>query len=210
MGTEASFYSLGTYFAEADTRADSDAIVYFVSFALMVSLLLWIGRLSRLPLSEYFALKAFRGWDLLAGAGAVAICYSGFDVMYAAFGVDNSSTWWDDLYKDAVGRGWVVPLALTLVLGAPVLEEGVFRGVLFRGWAASRIGPAGTVVLTSALWTLIHTQYVAPELVILFCDGLVLGFLRHRSGSLLLPMALHALINLQCVLDAGTRHGFGG
>lgn len=206
---DAPSYTMAAYLRDTYTRADSDAIIYWLSFAPIVAFVLWIARRSGAPLAEHFPLKPFRIWDLLAGVGLVAVSFVGLSMAYDLAGLDWRSSWAEDLHKDAVRRGWLIPSALTFVVGAPVLEEMVFRGVLFRGWAASRIGPAGAVVLTSALFTGIHAQYTAPELAMIFCDGLVLGLLRHRSGSLLLPMALHALVNLYCVLHDGTLHGFG-
>jgi membrane protease YdiL (CAAX protease family) len=44
---------------------------------------------------------------------------------------------------------------IALALAAPVTEEIVFRGFLYRGFSESRIGVAGTIALTVA-WALIH------------------------------------------------------
>jgi len=42
-----------------------------------------------------------------------------------------------------------------------LFEELFFRGFLFRGLSSSFMGPVGAVLVTSALWALIHTQYDA-------------------------------------------------
>ncbi|AMX01520.1 CPBP family glutamic-type intramembrane protease [Microbulbifer thermotolerans] len=49
-----------------------------------------------------------------------------------------------------------LPLVLVIVLVAPVLEELIFRGYLFTAWRQSRLGLTGTLLLTSALFALMH------------------------------------------------------
>ncbi|SDK50785.1 hypothetical protein SAMN05216212_2502 [Microbulbifer yueqingensis] len=89
------------------------------------------------------------------------------------------------------------PLALVVVLAAPLLEELLFRGYLFSAWRQTRLGFSGTLLLTSALFTLIHWgQYHWVQLSFVFVLALLLGLARERSGSVLLPMLLHLLNNL--------------
>lgn len=88
-------------------------------------------------------------------------------------------------------------LLLVFVIAAPVLEEAVFRGYLFKAWRSSFLGLWGTLLLTSALFTLLHAgQYPGILLGMLFVFSMLLGLARERSGSLYVPVALHALNNL--------------
>ncbi|MDR6985352.1 membrane protease YdiL (CAAX protease family) [Rheinheimera pacifica] len=88
-------------------------------------------------------------------------------------------------------------LLLVFVVAAPILEEAVFRGYLFKAWRSSFLGLWGTLLLTSVLFTLLHAgQYPGILLAMLFAFSLLLGLARERSGSLYVPMALHALNNL--------------
>jgi membrane protease YdiL (CAAX protease family) len=90
-----------------------------------------------------------------------------------------------------------LPVALVIVLVAPVLEELLFRGYLFKAWRHTRLGLSGTLVLTSALFALLHWgQYHWVQLAFVFVLALGLGLAREKSGSVLLPMILHALNNL--------------
>ncbi|WP_105102106.1 CPBP family intramembrane glutamic endopeptidase [Microbulbifer pacificus] len=87
-------------------------------------------------------------------------------------------------------------LALVFVLVAPLLEELIFRGYLFRAWRHTRLGFSGTLLLTSALFTAMHLgQYHWIHLSFVFVLSLMLGFAREKSGSVLLPILLHALNN---------------
>ncbi len=85
---------------------------------------------------------------------------------------------------------------ILLVVFAPVSEELLFRGFGYKGLAVSRIGPFGAIVITSAIWTVIHVQYDWAVLAQVFIFGIVLGVARWQSGSIWPPMIAHALINL--------------
>lgn len=95
-----------------------------------------------------------------------------------------------------VGRDALGPSMLLLViLLVPVLEEVTFRGVgmgclLARGWS-----PLTATVLTAAIFTALHYQYVLPALVPVFIAGLYLGALRVISGGMAAPIAAHVSAN---------------
>ncbi|MDF1825587.1 MAG: CPBP family intramembrane metalloprotease [Verrucomicrobiales bacterium] len=89
-----------------------------------------------------------------------------------------------------------VPLMLVgVVLFAPVAEEFLFRGFLFRGWEESRLRLAGTIVLTSVTWALIHGQYDVYGLIYIFVLGVVLGLSRVITKSLYGPILIHLVNN---------------
>jgi hypothetical protein len=73
---------------------------------------------------------------------------------------------------------------------------------MFRGMSESRLGVAGTIVLTSFLWAMLHLQYDWYGIVSVFVIGLLLGWVRHRTGSLYAPIVLHALSNLVATVEA--------
>ena len=80
-------------------------------------------------------------------------------------------------------------------------EEIAFRGFLFRGLSASRLGIAGTLLVTSAAWALMHVQYDWLGIAQIFLLGLLLGWLRWASGSTLLTIALHVMANFVAMLE---------
>ena len=87
--------------------------------------------------------------------------------------------------------------ALVLVIGAPLLEELIFRGYLFKAWRHSRLGLSGTLLLTSLLFTALHlSQYNWIYLSMIFVLSLILGLAREKSGSIWVPLAIHAANNL--------------
>lgn len=90
-------------------------------------------------------------------------------------------------------RIWELLGAVYGILGAPVLEELLFRGLLLRA-LARRWGPGPGVVGSALLFGLLHSMdpQAVPPLVVL---GLMLGWLRVRSGSLWPGVLLHAANN---------------
>ena len=116
-----------------------------------------------------------------------------------------------DLVTVELGRSPVPPIMETmiettryttllwfaLVIAAPVFEEVLFRGFLFEGLRRTRIGAGGTIVVTTLLWTLLHTaQYDQYFLTLIALIGILLGIARERSGSLYVPLAIHGVNNL--------------
>jgi membrane protease YdiL (CAAX protease family) len=91
---------------------------------------------------------------------------------------------------------------LALIVAAPLFEETFFRGFLFKGFESSFIGPSGAVLATAGLWAVIHAQYNLYEMTIIFCLGLLLGGARRATGTLSVPLALHAVVNLVATIEA--------
>ncbi|MCL4481736.1 MAG: CPBP family intramembrane metalloprotease [Bacteroidetes bacterium] len=81
---------------------------------------------------------------------------------------------------------------LRVVILAPIVEELIFRGIIFSGF--QKIYPAFWAIFFSALlFALFHLNpwQLGPT----FLLGLLLGFVRLRTGSLLAAMFTHALHN---------------
>lgn len=107
------------------------------------------------------------------------------------FGVEQVERRARDLY-DAASGVWLVGLAVVVVIGAPVVEELLYRG-LVQGSLVARFGARVGVVLGAAWFAVAH---LAPsELPGLFAFALVLGWARLRSGRLGLPVVTHVAFN---------------
>jgi membrane protease YdiL (CAAX protease family) len=88
-------------------------------------------------------------------------------------------------------------LFIAIVIAAPIFEELLFRGFIFKGLESSPLGVVGTIVITSVLFTLIHSgQYDLTILAILFPLAVIFGLARYRSGGIYLPIYLHFVNNL--------------
>ena len=96
-----------------------------------------------------------------------------------------------DLYDRAHG-GWLVGLVAVVVIGAPFVEELMYRGLLQRA-ALRRLNDTFAVVVVAAFFALIHFRWV--ELPGLFVFGLVLGICALRTGRLGMGIAAHMAFN---------------
>jgi membrane protease YdiL (CAAX protease family) len=96
-----------------------------------------------------------------------------------------------DLYDQAHG-GWWLGLVLIVVVGAPFVEELVYRGLLQRA-AVRRINDALAVVAVAAFFALIHFRWV--EYPGLFVFGLVLGVCAWQTRRLGMSIFAHMAFN---------------
>jgi uncharacterized protein len=78
---------------------------------------------------------------------------------------------------------------LSLVVVAPLVEEIVFRGVLLHRWAAKG-GLPRAIIATSAIFGAFRIDPLGAGMF-----GAAMAVLYLRTGSLILPMACHALHN---------------
>jgi membrane protease YdiL (CAAX protease family) len=98
------------------------------------------------------------------------------------------------LESETIAVNDVLLLAIPIVIVAPIVEEIVFRGLVFqyfRGlFGASTRGLVGAVVLSALLFGLLHV--VVPPI---FVMGVVLAVLTYRFDSIVPGILLHAVYN---------------
>jgi ABC-2 type transport system permease protein/sodium transport system permease protein len=90
-----------------------------------------------------------------------------------------------------------VPLSLILITMAvvpAVCEELCFRGFVF-GALRTRMSGTSTIVFSAILFGVFHEVLFPGRLLASMFLGLVLGFVRFRSGSVLPGMLLHSIHN---------------
>lgn len=102
--------------------------------------------------------------------------------------------------KLLAGSGFWWVLVLVVVI-APIYEELFFRGVFFglmihadSRWTSKQQNLLA-VVVSSGAFALVHLQYDLIGVVSVFIMALLFGFAKLHSGSLFLPMVLHAINN---------------
>ena len=69
--------------------------------------------------------------------------------------------------------------------------------MLYRWFDRAGFNAWGNAIVGSALFVLWHYTQLEPlRMLVLFAAGLLLFHIRHRSGSILLAIAVHGLVNL--------------
>jgi len=150
----------------------------------------------------YLGLVGFRWRDLLIGALVIVALAVGFDLIDPFIGVPVVPPFETDAFATVRNSGWLVPLGVAVVVIGPIGEEIVFRGFLFRSWVGPGLRSVAAVVLISLLWAAMHLQQYPVAIVAqIFVIGLVLGWMRWRSGSTWVTIVLHVLVNLESTIE---------
>lgn len=187
---------------------DNFGIYIFISQAigLVVTLMLIAWKLKRHHVSwESVGLRGFKIFQsiryivgyyllllgLLVGAGIIAMSL-GVDVPANPDGESGGTE-----MLNVIGNFWLT-FAVSVVL-APIIEEIVFRGVLFPA-IKRRYGLMAGVMVSSLVFTLVHINPV--QMISVLPLGIYLAIMYHRTGSIYPGMALHATWNLMVLLIA--------
>jgi membrane protease YdiL (CAAX protease family) len=162
----------------------------------------------RMPLRAYLGWTRPRAGDVVLGlAVAVALGLLPNLLQFAVLGKPLNPSQIGD-YQQAIAGGtsklWFVFAWWPAILLAPLVEETVFRGFLWRSFSASRLGNIGALLLTALLFSAIHyNQTIMADgsfngwpFIEHFIDGLGLGALRWRSGTTTVPFLMHVWMNL--------------
>jgi membrane protease YdiL (CAAX protease family) len=162
-----------------------------------VGLVILLVSVRRSPIRDYLALS----WP---PARRVIMAIVGQLILLTAY--DLSSYWFDrpitspvmlDIYRTA----WLPLLMVTILVAAPVGEEILFRGFLYKGIAASRAGPIAAILLSSVVWASLHLQYDWIEILRIALLGIYLGSVRYQTESVSLTILLHFLTNAVATLE---------
>jgi uncharacterized protein len=176
-------------------------LVIFVSTPVQVALTVWFARRTGAKAADYLGLIWPRRSEVLFGIAAVVALIVVSDVTSWALGRNIITDFQADIYRSASGTLWLPLLFIAIVVVTPIGEETLFRGFLFGGWLRSPSQAWPVIIITAALWAGIHLQYDWFVIVQIFVSGVLLGWLRWCTGSTLLTILLHALINLQATLE---------
>lgn len=91
------------------------------------------------------------------------------------------------------------PLLVVLVVCvlAPIVEELIFRGLIFKRFQQSILASSGAAVMTCLTFTLIHAQQYSPSgLFIIFIIAAYLTWVRLKTNNTTLAIVAHATNNI--------------
>lgn len=167
-----------------------------------VGILALAGRLARWPAAEYLGLVWPKARDAVIALAILVTFLLGYDAVTYLLGRAVVTPFQVDTYRSARDAGALPLLWLAFVVAAPVAEEIIFRGFLFRGWVTSARSTVPGILIISALFAVIHIQYDWFGVLQVFFIGLLLALARWRSGSTLLTIVMHVLINLWATVQS--------
>jgi uncharacterized protein len=149
---------------------------------------------------DYLALHWPSWKQLVFGAVGLVLLVLAWETMSRGLGREATPGFMTDLLKSGRDNGAAVMLLLAFSAAAPMSEEVLARGFLYRGWSASFLRVPGAILLSSLVWTVVHLQYDIYFLAEVFTIGVWFGYMRYRANSLWLTIVLHALNNLTAVV----------
>jgi membrane protease YdiL (CAAX protease family) len=176
----------------------SSSILGFIQYWFFLAVIVAIALISKMELQDAFALRPPRSWPRALGLAVLAlvVIYAGafvYDQVLSLFG-DWSAT--DE--QGLVPQGWdssraapFIAFFLVVTLLAPAVEELTYRGLgisLLEPW-----GAALAIIVTGVLFGAAHGLIVGFPVLAFF--GIVVGWLRVRTDSVLPGIVLHATFN---------------
>jgi membrane protease YdiL (CAAX protease family) len=174
---------------------------FLFSTPFVVGYLALAVRLAKIPFREYMALRWPSWRDILAGIGTLAAV-----IFIAGVGATLSGQETPDFmsatFRTAREEGMLPLFFFSFIALAPIQEELIFRGFLYRGLSHS-LGPWPSILLLSAVWAVVHSQYNWFYVTEIFMLGVAFGWLRHTTGSTILTIILHAAMNAMALIYAG-------
>lgn len=177
------------------------ALFILIANPITIAIIVLAVWLVRARPADYLALTLPPARDLRIGLPSLAILIVAGDALLYFGGYPLVTDFQLQSYTSAAAEGWLPGLLIGAVIVAPAGEEVLFRGFLFRGWARSERTTWPAIVAISIVWAALHVQYDWTGLLQIFVIGLFLGWMRARSGSMLLTFFLHALFNLEGTLE---------
>jgi membrane protease YdiL (CAAX protease family) len=183
------------------------SLVAPVKVLLGLVLFVSVARLRKVSFRRYFAVRLPSARTCGAWFLATLCLIVLLDLLRVFSGRPVVVEWVSMLYSDAPSP---VLLFVAVVVAAPLYEELLFRGLLLPGLACSRLRPRGAVLVTAAVFALIHFQYDAYDMLTVCALGVFLGVARLASDSTGLTILLHITVNFAALAEAAVKlHFFG-
>jgi len=157
----------------------------------MVFIICWV---KRLPIKETLALRWISYQDIFLWVGLFVVWVVIEEISFKLLGMSSAQTWTYSLPG-------ILIRAFGIILIAPVGEELLFRGLLFKRINDTKLGVTGAILIPAVIFAFIHVQYDIPVIVFIFIDGIFYGLVRYKTGSVILPILLHCLGNIYAVIE---------
>ena len=175
----------------------------FLSFPVCILLIAILARKSSGPgMSAYLGLRS-RDWKtFLYWNAALLVLLTGIEWVTYWLKIPEMPEFMTRTYSSARS----LPLYYAAIgLFAPLFEELFFRGFIYRGVKASSLGALGAILLPALVWAFLHQQYEPRWYYIsmIFVIGVFMGWARYKTGSLLVPISMHAMNNFISLIETG-------
>jgi hypothetical protein len=192
----------------ATVSQDGGAIILFifVSAPVQVAILALAAR-SKGSVADYLGYKLPRRSEVIIGVAILAAVIVAGDIVSWLAGRNIVDRFQTDIYEAAKSANLLPLLLFAITVLIPIGEETLFRGFLFRGWLRSPRQAWPVILITAGLFAIVHVQYDWFLIAQVFVFGILFGWIRWATGSTLLTMLLHGLVNLEGMIETMLTQG---
>ena len=184
-----------------DTDGISVAIYTLISNPVEIVTLVLAIQLLGTNVLAYLGLDVPHPRDVAIAIAALAVAIAAADAITFALGKDLVPAFQIELHRTAREEGSLPWLWLAIIVAAPVGEELLFRGFMFRGFVHEPRDALPGILVIALIWSMLHVQYDWFGTAQVFAIGVLFGFVRWRTGSTTLVTLLHMLLNLESVVE---------
>ncbi|MFZ0096493.1 MAG: CPBP family intramembrane glutamic endopeptidase [Pseudolabrys sp.] len=186
----------------ATVSQDGGAIVLFIFISAPVQVaVLMVAAGYKGNAAAYLGYKIPRRSEAVFGVATVAALIVVGDAVNWFAGRNIVDRFQTDIYQAATNANMLPLLLVAITIFIPVTEESLFRGFLFRGWLRTPQHAWPVIVFTAGLFAIIHVQYDWFLIAQVFAFGVLFGWMRWATGSTILTMLLHGLVNLEGMIE---------
>lgn len=186
----------------ATVSQDGGALILFIFVSAPVQVAILILAAARKgDAADYLGFKLPRWSEVLFGVGVLAALIIIGDTVSWLAGRNVVDRFQSDIYQAAKSENLLPLLLFAIAVLIPIAEETLFRGFLFRGWLQSPHHAWPVIVFTAGLFAIIHVQYDWFLIAQVFGFGVLFGWMRWATGSTILTILLHALVNLEGMIE---------
>lgn len=186
----------------ATVSQDGGAIVLFIFISAPVQVaVLMVAAGYKGNAAAYLGYKIPRRSEVVFGVATVAALIVVGDAVNWFAGRNIVDRFQTDIYQAATNANMLPLLLVAITIFIPVTEESLFRGFLFRGWLRTPQHAWPVIVFTAGLFAIIHVQYDWFLIAQVFAFGVLFGWMRWATGSTILTMLLHGLVNLEGMIE---------
>jgi membrane protease YdiL (CAAX protease family) len=183
------------------------AVATFISIPVQVTTLVLAARMTSVDMLDYFGLRVPRWRETAIAVAALAAVIVLGDALTVGLGRDLVPSSQLELYRSAQQDGTLLLLLLAVIVVGPVGEEVLFRGFLFRGLIQEPRDGLPGILAIALIWAALH-QHDWFDTSLLFAFGVFFGYARLYSGSTLLAVLLHMLVNFEGIAETAIALGW--
>ena len=126
-------------------------------------------------------------FGIIMFAGFVCLISGCFGKLYQIWGIQES-----ELSLPMDNFGWLVLNLIIYAVMPAIVEEMIFRGVVFQG-LKEKFSALASILLSGLLFAIFHGS--VTQLVYQFVLGSIMAFVLHRTNNLLYPILIHFFNN---------------